>query len=282
MRLKIENKSKQEVFVALFQVLKNWNGHINMHFDKDRLYIQSMDKSHVCLANISIKSNWFSEYECNKNNTLAVDSGHFAILMTYSLKHDIIEFCFSDEKDIDNLYINFLNQKDKIKEASKTKTKGSGSGTTGSGTTGSGSFEHFFQLSLIDIEETSLGIPQVEYDVDFTIENKKFIEVLSELNTFGSDVTISCNESVLELNAEGDSAKLKVKIPTDDLDEYAIAEGEELALSFSLNHICKMCTSLKLGQLINVSLSPNYPMALRYNLGDDSEVAFYVAPKVSD
>jgi len=275
MRLKIENKSKQEVFVALFQVLKNWNGHINMHFDKDRLYIQSMDKSHVCLANISIKSNWFSEYECNKNNTLAVDSGHFAILMTYSLKHDIIELCFSDEKDTDKLYINFLNQTDKIKETSKTKTKGSG-------TAGSGSFEHFFQLSLIDIEETSLGIPQVDYDVDFTIETKQFIEVLSELNTFGSDVTITCNEKVLELNTEGDSAKLKVKIPTDDLDEYAIAEGEELELSFSLNHICKMCTSLKLGPLINVSISPNYPMALRYNLGDDSEVAFYVAPKVSE
>ena len=43
MRLTIDNKSKQEVFVAIFQLLKNWSSYINMHFETDRLYIQSMD-----------------------------------------------------------------------------------------------------------------------------------------------------------------------------------------------------------------------------------------------
>jgi hypothetical protein len=62
----------------------------------------------------------------------------------------------------------------------------------------------------------------------------------------------------------------------------AIAEEEEISVSFSLNHLCKMCTSIKLSQKINVSLSSEYPMLLVYNLGDDSKVTFYVAPKVSD
>ena len=55
MRLTIENKSKQETFVAIFQQMKNWSSHINMHFENEKLYIQSMDKSHICLANIEIK-----------------------------------------------------------------------------------------------------------------------------------------------------------------------------------------------------------------------------------
>ena len=58
--------------------------------------------------------------------------------------------------------------------------------------------------------------------------------------------------------------------------------ASNLNVSFSLSHLCKMCCSMKLGATIDVSLSSEYPMALKYNLGDDSKVAFYIAPKVAD
>jgi proliferating cell nuclear antigen len=259
MHLTIENKSKLEVFVAIFQLLKNWSSHINMHFENDKLYIQSMDKSHVCLADIEIKDKWFSVFDCSKNNKISVDSTHFAILMNYALKHDKLELKYEDENDVDKLYINFLNGKEN-----------------------KGAFDHFFELNLIDVDEDSLGIPEVDYDVEFTIEAKKLVEVFGELNTFGQDLNIKCSESVVELNAQGDTTKLKVNIPVDDLDEYAIAEGEDIDISFSLSHLCKMCLSMKMSSTINVAISGEYPMSLVYNLGDDSRVSFFIAPKVSD
>lgn len=259
MRLVIESKIKLEVFVAIFQLLKNWSSYINMHFEKDKLYIQSMDKSHVCLADIEIKNKWFSEFDCAKNNKVSVDSTHFAILMNYALKHDKLELKYEDENDVDKLYINFLNGKEN-----------------------KGAFDHFFELNLIDVDEDSLGIPEVDYDVEFTIEAKKLVEVFSELNTFGQDLNIKCSESTVELNAQGDTTKLKVNIPVDDLDEYAIAEDEQIDISFSLSHLCKMCLSMKISSTINVAISSEYPMSLVYNLGDDSRVSFFIAPKVSD
>ena len=81
MRLTIENKSKQDIFVAIFQLLKNWSTCINICFDKDKLYIQSIDKSHVCLAYINIKSNWFSNYECINAVKVTVDAQYFAVLI---------------------------------------------------------------------------------------------------------------------------------------------------------------------------------------------------------
>jgi proliferating cell nuclear antigen len=230
-----------------------------MHFEKDRLYIQSMDKSHICLANIEIKSKWFSEYDCTDNIKLSFDSTHFAILMNYSLKHNTIELKFENEVNPDKLYVNLLNGKEN-----------------------KDSFDHFFELNLIEVEEDSLGIPDVEYDVDFTIESKKLTELLSELNTIGQDLNIICNQEKLELNASGDSSKLKVNIPIDDLNEFSITEGEELNLSFSLNHLSKMCCSNKLGTTVELSLRDSYPMSLKYNLGDDSKVVFFIAPKIQD
>jgi proliferating cell nuclear antigen len=259
MRLTIENKSKIEVFIALFQLLKNWSSHINMHFEKDRLYIQSMDKSHICLADIEIKNKWFSFFDCSGDNKISIDSTHFAILLNYGAKHDKIELKYDDMDSVDKLYINFLNEKEK-----------------------KGSFDHFFELNLIDVDENNLGIPHVDYDVDFTICSKKLVEVLTELNTFGENLHIKCSETIVELNSHGDTTKLKVNIPINDLDEYAIAEDEEINISFSLSHLCKMCLSMKLCSTINVSLSSEFPMLLNYNLGDDSKVSFFIAPKVTD
>ena len=257
MRLIIENKAKLETFVGIFQLLKNWSSHINMQFENDKLYIQSIDKSHICFANIEIKNKWFSEFDCLNNHKISVDSTHLAILMSYALKHNKLELKFEEESD--KLCINFLSSKE---------TKGG--------------FEHFFELNLIDATEISLEIPTVDYDVDFTISSKKFVDVLLELNTFGSDLNIKCSETLVELNANGDFTKLKVNIPIDDLDEYVINEGEDINISFSLSHLSKMCTSMKLSSTINVALSLSNPMLLKYNLGDDSYVSFFIAPKISD
>jgi hypothetical protein len=97
---------------------------------------------------------------------------------------------------------------------------------------------------------------------------------------FGSNLNIICNENILEFNANGDTGKLKVNIPIDDLNEYSISEGETLDISYSLNHVGKMCLSTKLGQYVSLSISSEYPMAIKYDLGDDSTVAFFIAPKI--
>jgi proliferating cell nuclear antigen len=257
MRFTIENKQKIEIFVSIFQILKNWSSHISMLFEQERLYIQLMDKSHVCLADIELKDKWFTTFNCTSKQTIFVDSTQFAILMNYALKNVSVEIIYDEDVDADKLYINFLSGKSK-------------------------GFDHFFELTLQDIDEEGLGIPEVDYDVEFTIDSKKIVDVLSELNTFGEELNIKCTENVIELNASGESTKLKVNIPIEDLDEYAIAEGETISISFSLNHLCKMCLSMKLCSSIRVGISSQYPISFHYDLGDDSKAVFFMAPKVQD
>ena len=276
MRLSIENKSKMEMFVALFQLLKNWGSYLNLHFEKTRLYIQSMDKSHICLSSITISSQWFSSYQIEDATNISLDSTNFAIMMSYALKHNKMEINFEDEVDSDKLFINLSSNSNPESSFVEPKTKGKKVKEV------QNKFDHFFELGLIDVEQDTLGIPEVEYDVDFTMKSENFVELIGELMVFGSNLNIICSEEVLEFNASGDTGKLKVNIPIDDLNEYAIAEGEILDISYSLNHIGKMCLSTKLGQNVSLSISSEYPMAIKYDLGDDSSVAFYIAPKIAD
>ena len=276
MRLSIENKSKMEMFVALFQLLKNWGSYLNLHFEKTRLYIQSMDKSHVCLSSITISSQWFSSYQIEDATNISLDSTNFAIMMSYALKHNKMEINFEDDVDPDKLFINLSSNSESSFVEPNVKPKGKKVKEV------QNKFDHFFELGLIDVEQDTLGIPEVEYDVDFTMKSENFVELIGELMVFGSNLNIICSEEVLEFNASGDTGKLKVNIPIDDLNEYAIAEGEIIDISYSLNHIGKMCLSTKLGQNVSLSISSEYPMAIKYDLGDDSSVAFYIAPKIAD
>ena len=264
MKLSIENKSKLEMFVALFQLLKNWSTQLNLQFEPDQLYIQTMDKSHICLSNIVIKASWFNEYFVEEATSIAVDTGSFATMMNYAVKHNKVDIIFNDA---DKLFINLLSGT---------------SATNASGTTSSGNFDHFFELPLMDSEQENLSIPSVDYDVEFSMDSKKFSDLISELMVFGPNLNIVCTEDLLEFNSSGDTGKLKVNIPIDSLNEFAISEGEKLDISYSLAHIGKMCLSTKLGGEIGVGISAEYPMSLKYSLGEESSVAFFVAPKIAE
>jgi proliferating cell nuclear antigen PCNA len=258
MKLTIENKAKLEMFVALFQLLKNWGSYLSLQFELEQLYIQSMDKSHICLSSIVIKAAWFSEYSVSEATNLSVDASSFATMMNYALKHNRLEIT---ESGADKLCINLLNGEDvKVKD----------------------NFDHFFELPLMDVEHETLLIPDVDYDVEFTMDAKKFGELISELMVFGPNLNIVCTEDLLELNANGEAGKLKVNVPIDSLNEFAISEGEKLDISYSLIHIGKMCLSSKLGNEISLGISAEYPMSLKYSLGEGSTVAFFVAPKIVD
>jgi proliferating cell nuclear antigen PCNA len=263
MKLSIENKPKLEMFVALFQLLKNWSTQLNLQFEPDQLYIQTMDKSHICLSNIVIKASWFSEYFVEEATSISVDTGSFATMMNYAVKHNKVDIIFND---VDKLFINLT----------------SGTATASTAGIASTNFDHFFELPLMDVEQENLSIPAVDYDVEFSMDSKKFSDLISELMVFGSNLNIVCTEEVLEFNSSGDTGKLKVNIPIDSLNEFAISEGEKLDISYSLAHIGKMCLSTKLGGEIGVGISAEYPMSLKYSLGEESTVAFFVAPKIAD
>lgn len=255
----IDNKSKTETFVTIIQLLKNWGSYITMNFDESRLNIQSIDKSHICLANIEIMNEWFTEYVCADSHKITVDSAHFALLMKSALKNDKLELKYMSEIETDKLYINFLNEKEN-KE----------------------SFNHFFELNLIELEDDNLEIPHIDYDAEFTLDAKKIVDVFIELNNIGEDLNIKCSENMIEFIVEGVSTKLKVNIPTDELDEYSITEENNIDVSFSLNHLCKMCLSMKISSKIYIGVSNDYPMVVEYSLGDKSKVSLYLAPKIRD
>ena len=127
-----------------------------------------------------------------------------------------------------------------------------------------------------------MNIPSTDYDAEFSLSSKQITDMFGQLSNFGSDIIINCTEEDINLNTNGVTGEMRVDIPIEDLSSYSIVEGEEIKLTYSLNYINKMCITNKLSSDIEFSLSNDRPMKISYDLGDDSLMIFYIAPKMNE
>lgn len=258
MKVTISNKNKKDLFVALFQILKGCTSIVRVIFQEDKMYIQGMDKSHICLFEVNIQKKWFDEYILDESSVMSFDTNIFhLIISTKQESHNII--IHSTGSDSDNINIDLVSQE---------HTKGE--------------FDKHFKIPLADYEYDEMNIPVVDYDAEFSISSKKICEITSQMLSFGTDLNIKCSEERIDLVTDGIVGEMLVNIPIDDLNEYSIVEDEVIDLKYNLNYIAKMCLTNKLSSEVVFCISANYPMKINYDLGDDSSILFYIAPKISD
>jgi len=100
--------------------------------------------------------------------------------------------------------------------------------------------------------------------------------------TFGNNINIRCSEEKIDFVTNGITGEMLVNIPIDDLSIFSIVEDEKIDLNYSLTYINKMCLTNKLSNDIDFCISRECPMKINYDLGDDSNIVFFIAPKLSD
>jgi proliferating cell nuclear antigen PCNA len=261
MRLTLNEKSKIDILVALFQLFKNCSSVIKFEFTSNNLIIQGMDKSHICLFITYIKSSWFTIYSFIKNVSFIIDSATILSILTRIQEHQLLVMEYNIQNETLDLEVlsNIVskNNKEEIIE-----------------------YNRYFQIQLIDLELENFNIPEINYDAEFSINSKHLNELLSQLILFGNTLNIVCNEEEIYLETNGDCGKMKVDIPIESLNEFSISEGEKMEISFSLQNLFKMTMSTKLSKDIEIGIRNEYPIRIKYDLGEDSFSLFFIAPKV--
>lgn len=258
MNIQISDKKKKDVFVSVFQVLKNCTSLICANLEVGRMHIQGMDKSHICLFDIKLDKTWFAKYDVSNNTRICFDTNVFhSIISTKGENQDLI--ITMEDAGQETLHIKFDSP-----DAKK------------------GDFKKSFKMPLADYDYDEMHIPEVDYDAEFSLSSKQISEMFSQLSNFGSDIIIKCSEEDISLNTNGVTGEMRVDIPIDDLTSYSIVEGAEIKLTYSLAYMNKMCITNKLSTDIDFSLSNDRPMKIEYSLGEDSSMVFFIAPKVED
>lgn len=259
MRLTLSDKSKIDMLVALFQLYKNCSVIVKLEFIETGLIIQGMDKSHICLFLTDIKHSWFNSYSNLSNIQIILDSSTLLMVLSRIQENQLLVLEYNPNKETLDIEVlcNTASTKDDKKD-----------------------YNRFFQLPLIDLDQQTYHIPEVNYDAEFSINAKQFNDLMSQLVLFGDILNVICNEDEIYLESNGENGKMKVEIPIDNLNEFSISEGEKIEISFGLQSLYKMSITTKLSKDIEIGISNEFPIRIKYDLGEDSKSLFFIAPKI--
>mgnify|MGYP001821790108 FL=1 len=254
MRFEINEKKKCDVFINIFNNLKYFTDSILIRVDEDKMYIQGMDNSHVCVYELKLDSSWFSTWNVEESSEFGIHLPIFnKILHVWSDKQSII----IHSEDGDKLDIEFTSE---VK----------------------GEFNKYLQIPLMDIDCEMLGIPDTEYEVDITMTSSKVKNIIDELASFNDTINFNCNEDRVSIDASSSEGSMKVVINMDDIECLAVLEGETVETSFSIRYIAHMCQFHKISENCTIHMSKNIPMKINYEIDDTSNMVFYLAPKIND
>jgi hypothetical protein len=285
MKIIISNKNKKDIFISLFHLLKNCSSTINATFDIDKLHIQGMDKSQVCLFDLTLCKSWFDEYIVLNKTNICLDSILFySIISIKSDNQHIIMNTTVEEKE-DNLNILYVTFVSSVNGEFIDETPSGNGGIKKSkkeSTSSEKPFKKTFKLNLLEYEYTQMMLPNAEYDVEFSISSKQVTDIFHQLNNFGPDIQVDCMDNNVVFTTKDITSEMEVEIDSDDFNEYSIVEGEKISLIYSLSYINKMCITNKLSNTVEFFINKDIPMKIQYVIEDSSTLLFFIAPKIME
>ncbi len=265
----------------MFQHVKVFTDHINISFLEDRMYVQCMDNARVSIMEMVLPKTWFHKYEHESGNsiTIGVSSSMLYKVLNAREKNQHIEFVYGKEH-ADRLFIHLRNTSD---DASVNTAN----------TNAKTEFEKHFEIPLIDLDTDVMDIPVIEYQAEISVSSYHYATIINQLKMFGDTMEIQCSEEKIMLVSHSpENGKMFVEMKIDDLSSFAIDEGSELVLAFSLTYLHNICLYNKIAKEIELQFSTDFPMRITYPLDSVADYAdapelrprivFYLAPKIND
>lgn len=251
MELSIENPKNCKQFQILFQLLSSICNEVDIHFKKDKIFIQGMDTGHICLFELNLTKEWFKSYEVETTIICGVSLSVISKVLSCWKEGQIITISKTKEDKLD-----FYFEDNKISKC--------------------------FEMSLFNFDNEMLSIPDIEYDVDVNLNSKLINSLISEMDSFGEVLEIHCNEDFINLKTKQNIHQTQVenKLKVADLESYSIIENGNILLDFSLQYLMNIVQFSRISKNVDIFISKDYPLKFVYSLGENDNVSIWISPRI--
>lgn len=260
MNIEIHDSIKAQKFTNIFQHIKLFTDCINITFDKNQIYVQAMDSSHIVIFEIYLPRAWFCNYSFPEGETsyvLGLNASVLYKILNTRDKSQQISIEYSENKS-DKLFIHFSHSDPTI-------------------------FDKHFELPLMDIESDVLGIPEFTSNIIIKMPSSNFASIVNTMQIFGDTLQFQCEEDKMKIVSNTtETGNMAVDIDNEALESYSLEDDEPLNVSFALYKMHDICMFSKIAEEIEIFLTSNYPIKINYDIGQDAKLVFYLAPKICE
>nr|XP_044604532.1 proliferating cell nuclear antigen isoform X2 [Equus asinus] len=146
--------------------------------------LQSMDSSHVSLVQLTLRSEGFDTYRCDRNLAMGVNLTSMSKILKCAGNEDIITLRAEDNADTLALVFEAPNQ-EKVSD---------------------------YEMKLMDLDVEQLGIPEQEYSCVVKMPSGEFARICRDLSHIGDAVVISCAKDGVKFSASGELGNGNIKL----------------------------------------------------------------------
>jgi len=247
-----------KTFKAIIEAIKDLVQDCNLDCSEEEVAIQSMDSAHVSLVAVRLSASGFSNYRCDRPNSLGINTANMSKILKMLGKDDSITFKAEDESP-DNLTMLFEGGKSTIAD---------------------------FELKLMDIETEQLGIPETPYQCTVQMNADEFQRIVRDLQVLGDTCTIACGKEGIRFSVSGAIGNGNILIRSNDdeiqKDRVTITMDEPVELNFALRYLNFFTKATPLSSTVIISMSPDVPVVVEYPIEDFGHIKFYLAPKIEE
>ncbi len=246
------------VFKQVIDAIKDLVQDANIDCSEEEMSIQAMDSSHVSLVHVTLRSEGFDLYRCDRGISLGFNSANMSKILKCSGNDDIITLKAEDTADALTLMFETESQ-DRVAD---------------------------FELKLMDIDSEAMGIPDTEYKCIIHMPSGEFQRIIRDLQVIGDTCIIACTKEGVRFSVQGDigNGNVLVKANSAEKDEerVQIDMEEPVELTFALRYLNFFTKATALGGTVILSLSPEVPIVVEYPIGESGEIKYYLAPKIDE
>ncbi|CBY07813.1 unnamed protein product [Oikopleura dioica] len=251
--------SKAEVLKKVMDALKDLIKEGVWDVTCESFSLQSMDSSHVSLVQVELKSDGFESFRCDKNLALGVNMDTMQKLMKCSVNDDVLTIKAEDDGDLMTILFESQN-------GDKTSA---------------------YEMKLMDLDIEQLGIPDQDYSCVVKMPSGEFQRICRDLSIIGESVNITIVKSGVDFSAKGDIGSAKIHLTEsanvdNEKDAVTIEVNEPVNLTFALRYLNFFTKATPLSGQVCLSISPDVPMVVKYEIEDLGSVKYFLAPKIED
>ncbi|KAF2437329.1 proliferating cell nuclear antigen [Karstenula rhodostoma CBS 690.94] len=253
--------SQANLFKKVVDAIKDLVQDCNFDCNDSGINLQAMDNSHVALVSMSLKTDAFTSFRCDRNIALGINLGSLTKVLRAAGNDDVLSLKAEDAPDVVNIVFESSSQ-DRISE---------------------------YDIKLMDIDQEHLGIPETDYAAQVTMPAAEFQRICRDLSALSESVAIEVSKDGVKFTCTGDIGSGSVQLRSNTnvenpKESIEIEMTEPVALTFSLKYLVNFCKASGLSDKVKLKLSAEVPLLVEYPLseGTNSFLQFYLAPKIGD
>ncbi|KAF2897777.1 hypothetical protein ILUMI_08408 [Ignelater luminosus] len=223
------------------------------------IQLQAMDNSHVSLVSLTLRSDGFDKYRCDRNLTMGMNLASLTKILKCANNDDTVTIKAQDDADS----VTFVFESKKQEKISD------------------------YEMKLMNLDQEHLGIPETDFSCVIRMPSAEFARICRDLSQFGESVIISCTKDGVRFSAAGDIGSANIKLAqTTNFDKeeesVTIEMQEPVTLTFACQYLNSFTKATPLSPQVQLSMSANVPLVVEYQIPDLGHIRYYLAPKIEE